>query len=186
MSTERFPVIPEDKRTAEQKAMVQAITSGPRGAGLRGPFNALMRSPDVGNRVQHVGAYVRFSSCIGPKLTELGIILVARKWTAQYEWYAHRALAEKAGLKPAICDAIAAGQRPSGMDADEAIVYDFAKELLDTTQVTDATFNAMKSRFGEQGVVDLICALGYYSLVSMVLNVAQVPLPPDATPLKPL
>lgn len=182
----RFPVIPDDKQTPEQKAMVQAITSGPRGGGLRGPFNALMRSPDVGNRVQHVGGYVRFSSCIGSKLTELGIILVARKWTAQYEWYAHRAIAEKAGLKPAICDAIAQGQLPAGMDADETIVYNFAKELLDTTVVSDATYNAMTARFGEPGVVDLICALGYYSLVSMVLNVAEVPLPPDAVPLPKL
>ncbi|MSP05628.1 MAG: carboxymuconolactone decarboxylase family protein [Acetobacteraceae bacterium] len=179
----RFPVIPDDKQTPEQKVMVQAITSGPRGGGLRGPFNALMRSPDVGNRVQHVGAYVRFSSCIGQRLTELGIIMVARKWTAQYEWYAHRALAEKAGLSPMICDAIAAGKRPVSMAEDESLVYNFAKELLDTTVVSDATYNAMKDNFSEQGVVDLICSLGYYSLVSMVLNVAEVPLPPDAVPL---
>ena len=183
---DRFPPIPEDNQTPEQKAMVAAITSGPRGAGLRGPFNALMRSPDVGNRVQHVGAYVRFSSCIGPKLTELGICMVGRKWTAQYEWYAHRRLAEQAGLNPAILVAIAENKRPANMDADETIVYNFSKELLDTTQVSDATFDAMKNRFGEQGVIDLICALGYYSTVSMVLNVAQVPLPPDATPLKPV
>jgi 4-carboxymuconolactone decarboxylase len=182
----RFPVIPEDQQTPEQKAMVQAITSGPRGAGLRGPFNALMRSPDVGNRVQHVGAYVRFSSCIGPKLTELGICMVGRKWTAQYEWYAHRALAEKAGLAPAILDAIAEGRHPAGMDADETIVYNFVKELLDTTVVGDANYNAMKDRFGEQGVIDLICACGYYTIVSMVLNVAEVQLPPDAVPLKKL
>lgn len=182
----RFPEIPADKQTPEQKAMVHAITSGPRGGGLRGPFNALMRSPDVGNRVQHVGGYVRFSSCIGPKLTELGICMVGRKWTAQYEWYAHRALAEKAGLAPAILDAIAEGRQPTGMDADETIVYNFAKELLDTTVVGDLNYNAMKDRFGEQGVIDLICALGYYSLVSMVLNVAQVQLPPDAKPLPKL
>jgi len=182
----RFPVIPDDKQTPEQRAMVQAITSGPRGAGLRGPFNALMRSPDVGNRIQHVGAYVRFSSCIGPKLTELGICMVGRKWTAQYEWYAHRRLAEQAGLAPAILDAIAEGKRPTGMDADETIVYNFAKELLDTTVVGDANYNAMKDRFGEQGVIDLICACGYYTIVSMVLNVAEVELPVGVTPLKPL
>lgn len=184
--TNRFPVIPDDQQTPEQKAMVQAITSGPRGGGLRGPFNALMRSPDVGNRVQHVGGYVRFSSCIGPKLTELGICMVGRKWTAQYEWYAHRALAEKAGLAPAILDAVAEGRQPTGMDADEAIVYNFAHELLETTVVGDANYNAMKDRFGEQGVIDLICALGYYTIVSMVLNVAEVSLPPDAVPLKKL
>jgi len=182
----RFPVIPDDKQTPEQQAMVKAITSGPRGAGLRGPFNALMRSPDVGNRVQHVGGYVRFSSCIGQRLTELGIIMVARKWTAQYEWYAHRALAEKAGLAPAICDAIAEGKRPANMAEDETLVYNFAHELLETTVVSDPTYNAMKDKFGEQGVIDLICALGYYSLVSMVLNVAEVQLPPDAVPLKKL
>jgi 4-carboxymuconolactone decarboxylase len=186
MANDRFPVIPDDKQTPEQREMVRAITSGPRGAGLRGPFNVLMRSPDVGNRIQHVGAYVRFSSCIGPRLTELGIILVARKWTAQYEWYAHRILAEKAGLAPAICDAIAENKRPAAMAEDETVVYNFAKELLDTTQVSDAAFNAMKDKFGEQGIVDLISAVGYYTIVSMVLNVGQVQLPPDAVPLKPL
>src|SRR5258708_13192896 len=126
--------------TADQKRVADAIQSGPRGAGLRGLFNALLRSPELCDLVQRVGAFVRFGSSIPPRLNELAIIMAGRKWTAQYEFYAHRRLALEAGLKPAIADAIAAGTRPTGMAEDETIVYDFVSELLATGQVSDAAF----------------------------------------------
>ena len=135
---------------------------------------AVPRSVDL---VQRVGAYVRYSSAIPPRLNEMAIIMAGRKWTAQYEFYAHRRLAIEAGLKTEICDAIAAGTRPVGMQDDEAAVYDFCTELLGTGQVSDANFKRIADRFGERGVIDLIGAVGYYSLVSMVLNVDRVPLP---------
>jgi 4-carboxymuconolactone decarboxylase len=182
MSERRFKELSPATMTPEQKKVADAIQSGPRGAGLRGPFNALLRSPEICDLVQRVGAYVRYSSAIPARLNEMAIIMAGRKWTAQYEFYAHRKLAIEAGLKTAICDAIAAGTRPAAMQDDEAEVYDFCTELLGTGQVSDANFARIKDRFGERGVIDLIGAVGYYSLVSMVLNVAQVPLPEGVEP----
>lgn len=183
----RLPPIPADQLTAEQKKVLEAIQSGPRGGGLRGPFHALVRSPDLCDLVQRVGAYVRFGTSLPQKLNELAICMAGRKWTAQYEFFAHRRLAIQAGLNPAIVDAVANGTRPQAMDADEAAVYDFVSELLASGHPSDARYEAVKSRFGERGVIDLVGAVGYYSLVSMVLNVAQVPLPDgEAPPLKPL
>jgi 4-carboxymuconolactone decarboxylase len=187
MSERRFKELTPETMTPEQKKAADAIQSGPRGAGLRGPFNALLRSPELCDLVQRVGAYVRYSSCIPARLNEMAIIMAGRKWTAQYEFYAHRRLAIEAGLKTAICDAIAAGTRPQGMQDDEAEVYDFCSELLSSGHVTGATYDRIKHRFGERGAIDLIGAVGYYSLVSMVLNVDGVPLPAGETPpLKPL
>jgi 4-carboxymuconolactone decarboxylase len=187
MTAGRFPTLTPETMTPEQKKVADAIQSGPRGAGLRGPFNALMRSPDLCDLVQRVGAYVRFSSSIPPALNELAICMAGRKWTAQYEFYAHRKLGIDAGLNPAILDAVADGSRPEGMSADETLVYDFATELLGTGAVSDAHYQPVLARFGERGVMDLVGAIGYYSLVSMVLNVAQVQLPAGETPpLKPL
>ncbi len=184
--SERFGPLTEDAMTPEQRRIAQGIASGPRGSWQRGPFKALLRSPEIADRIQKVGEFVRFQSSIEPRLNELAIILCARKWTAQYEWYAHRKLAIDAGLRPAIADAIAEGRRPGDLAEDESVVYDFAHELLHTGQVGDATFAAVKERFGEQGVIDLIGAVGYYTIVSFVLNVDRVPLPADATPLRPL
>ena len=187
MSDRRFKELTPQTMTPEQKKVADAIQSGPRGAGLRGPFNALLRSPEICDLVQRVGAYVRYSSAIPPRLNEMAIIMAGRKWTAQYEFYAHRRLAIEAGLKTEICDAIAAGTRPVGMQDDEGAVYDFCTELLGTGQVSDDNFKRIADRFGERGVVDLIGAVGYYSLVSMVLNVDRVPLPAGEKPLlKPL
>jgi 4-carboxymuconolactone decarboxylase len=146
-----------------------------------------LRSPQLCDLVQRVGAYVRFGSSIPAPLNELAICLAGRKWGAQYEFYAHRRLGIEAGLNPAILDAIADGQRPYDMSADETTVYAFVTDLLSTGQVSDRRYEAVLDRFGERGVMDLVGAVGYYSLVSMVLNVAQVPLPEgESPPLKPL
>ena len=187
MTEERFsPIAPEDL-TPDQKRMVDGISAGPRGAGLRGPFKALLRSPDLGDRVQRVGAYVRYHSAIPQALNEMAILQAGRHWNAQYEFYAHRELGLKAGMRPEIADAIALGNRPEPMDADETIVWEFADSLLKTTQVSDAHFAAVKDRFGERGVLDLVGAIGYYSMVSMILNVDRVQLPPgEPLPLAPL
>lgn len=187
MSETRFPPLDHADMTDEQRAVVDAIQSGPRGAGLRGPFNALLRSPALCDLVQRVGAYVRFGSCIPAPLNELAICMAGRKWGAQYEFYAHRRLGIDAGLNPAILDAVALGQRPTDMSGDETLVYEFASDLLSTGAVADSRYGAVVDRFGERGVMDLVGAVGYYSLVSMVLNVAKVPLPEGETPpLKPL
>ena len=183
---ERLPPRPPEQMTSRQREVAAAISGGPRG-GLRGPFQAWLRSPEVADRFQRVGEYVRFGSSIPPALNELAILVTAREWTAQFEWYAHHALAMKAGLPPAIADAIARGERPEGMDADQRAVYDFSTELHRERSVSDAAYAAVVERFGERGVVDLIAACGYYVAVAMTLNVSRVPLPDGvAPPLAPL
>ena len=183
---ERLPAIPPEAMTEDQRRVVQAITSGPRG-GMRGPFAALLRSPVVADRVQSLGAHMRFGSSIPPALNELAILVTAREWTAQYEWYAHHRLAMQAGLPPAIAQAVAEGREPEGMDADQRIVWTFCTELHRDRGVSDAAYAAVRDRFGEQGVVDLVAVSGYYVLVAMTLNVSRVPLPEGVErPLKPL
>ena len=182
MSETRFPPLTDEQMTEEQRAVVEAIQAGPRGAGLRGPFNALLRSPVLCDLVQRVGAYVRFGTSLPAPLNELAICMAGRKWGAQYEFYAHRLLGIDAGLNPAILDAVALGRRPADMSSDETIVYEFVTDLLSTGHVTDARYGAAMDRFGERGVMDMVGAVGYYSLVSMVLNVAQVPLPEGVEP----
>jgi 4-carboxymuconolactone decarboxylase len=181
---ERFPQLTLEQMTPEQKTVAEAIMSGPRG-GLRGPFNAWLRSPEVGDRLQRVGEELRFRSAIPPALNEFAILITAREWSSQYEWYAHHSLAMKAGLPPQIAADLAQGRKPEGMDADTALVWQFCTELHRNHVVSDVTYAAAKQRFGEQGVVDLIAVSGYYVTVSMTLNVAQVGLPPGVAPPLP-
>jgi 4-carboxymuconolactone decarboxylase len=160
--------------------MVDNILAGPRGS-LNGPFNALLRSPDLGDRLQRVGEYVRFKTSIPPRLNELAILVVAREWTAQYEWLAHSDYALKAGVPPAVIEEIAAGKRPSKLAPDEEAIYAFTRELVDSKHISDAAFDAVKEKFGERGIVDLVGLIGYYHTVSMLLNVDRYPLPAGAT-----
>ena len=172
----RFPELTRDRMTEVQQRAYDAIVSGPRG-GARGPFNVLLRSPELADHVQKVGAYLRFKSSLPPRLNELAILVNARFWGSKYEWYAHRPLAATAGLAESIADALAQGKRPGGLKEDEAVVYEFCTTLHRTHAVDDALFARAVAALGEQGVVDLIGVSGYYTLVSMVLNVAEVPLP---------
>lgn len=184
--SDRFPPIALEDMTAEQRPVAEAILNGPRG-GLRGPFLTWLRSPVLADRLQKVGEYLRFNSSLDRRLNEFAILITARHWTAQFEWYAHHRLAMAAGLKPEIAEDLAQGRRPAGMSEDEAAVYDFCTELRATSRVSDATFQRVMDLFGEQGVVDLIAVNGYYDVVSMTLNVAEVALPEgEAEPLKPL
>ena len=182
----RFKPLNYDEMTPPQKTMLEHLLSGPRG-GANGPFNVLLRSPEMGDLAQQFGASTRFKTSIPAKLNELAIIITARYWTSQYEWQAHHRAALQAGLAPAIADAIAQGRRPAGMQKDEEAVYNFCSELLKTKQVSDATFNAAKDVVGERGVVDLIGVMGWYNMVSMLLNTDRYPVPEGTQPeLKPL
>jgi 4-carboxymuconolactone decarboxylase len=182
----RFQPLSYDTMTPEQKKLADSILAGPR-TSLDGPFNVLLRSPEMGELAQKLGAQVRFHSSIPPRLNEFAILITARSWTAQYEWLAHRKNALAAGLNPALIDALAAGKRPPSMQPDEEAVYNFCTDVLTTKHASDATFQAAKEKFGERGVVDLMGVMGYYQLVSMLLNVDGYPLPEGAQPeLKPV
>jgi 4-carboxymuconolactone decarboxylase len=183
---DRFKPLTYRDMTPEQKKMFESLISGER-RGAGGPFNVLLRSPEMGDLAQKFGASMRFHSTIPPKLNELAIIITARHWTSHYEWYAHKRAALAAGLSAAIVDAIASGTRPAVMQPDEEAVYNFCTELVTNKQVSDRTFQAAKDKFGERGVVDLIGVSGYYGLVSMLLNVDRYPLPDGVqAELKPL
>jgi 4-carboxymuconolactone decarboxylase len=183
---DRFKPLAYDEMTPAQKTMIEHLLSGPR-AGADGPFNVLLRSPEMGDLAQQFGASTRFNTSVPRKLNELAIIITARHWTSQFEWQAHHRAALQAGLSPAIADAIAQGKRPVGMQPDEEVVYNFCSEMLTTKQVSDATFKAVKDAMGERGVVDLIGVMGWYQTVSMLLNVDRYPLPEGTqAELKPL
>ena len=173
---DRFKPLTYDEMTPAQRTMIEHVLSGPRGS-TDGPFNVQLRSPEMGDLGQQFGAATRFATSVPRKLYELAIIITARHWTAQFEWTAHHRGALQAGVSPAVCDAIAAGKRPSAMPPDEEVVYNFATELLEKKQVSDATFDAAKKLLGERGVVDLISVMGSYGTVSMYLNVDRYPLP---------
>jgi 4-carboxymuconolactone decarboxylase len=183
---DRFKPLSYEQMTPEQQQLTDRILDSERKS-MGGPFNTLLRSPEMGDLVQQLGAHIRYRTSLPHRLNEMAIIITARAWTAQYEWYAHKTLALQAGLSAAIVDAIAEGERPASMQPDEEAVYNFCTELLDTKQVSDATFQTATKAFGERGVVDLIGATGYYQLVAALLNVDRYPLPAGARPeLKPL
>ena len=174
----RFPTLDPGHLSAEQNETLDAILSGPR---------AWLRSPALGNRLQKVGEFIRYQSSLPLRLNEFAILITARVWTSQYEWFAHHPMAIRAGLDPRIAEELAQGLRPSGMADDEAAVYEFCLQLHQDKQVDDARYERALALFGEQGVVDLIGVCGYYTVVAMTLNVARVALPEGvAPPLAPL
>jgi 4-carboxymuconolactone decarboxylase len=186
LAGDRFKPLTWDEMTPAQKTMIEHLLSGDR-RGVGGPFNILLRSPEMGDLAQQFGASMRFHSSMPSRLNEFAIILTARFWTAQYEWNAHRRAAAQAGLSEDIIQAVAAGKRPAKMAADEETIYNFCTEVLKTHQVSDATFQTTVKAFGEKGVVDIMGVMGWYQFVSMMLNVDRYPLGQGVQPeLKPL
>ena len=177
----RFPDLAPGAMSAEQKSMYDAIMNGPRHS-IEGPFNAWLRSPVLGTRLQAVGEYLRFNTTVPHKLNEFAILITAVEWSSGFEWYAHHPLALKAGLEPEVAEQLRQGGRPTKMTQDEAVVYDFVTQLHRQHQVSEKTFGSAKALLGEQGVMDLIALVGYYDIVSMTLNVAQVQPPASAGP----
>ena len=178
---DRMPPIPDDKLTDAQKKVAAEIIAGPRGK-LVGPFIPLLRSPELMSRMQKVGEYVRYQNSLGHKLTEFTILITARRWTQEFEWDSHYDLALKAGVEPEILSAVREGRRPTGMTAEEEVVYDFCAELGQNQGVSDATYMRALKSFGEQGVIDLTGTVGYYTSLAMIMNVARTPLPAGKTP----
>ena len=173
----RFPDLRREQMSEAQKRVHDSLAGGPRG-GVRGPFGPLMRSPELADRVRELSDYLRFNTSLPARLNELAILITARFWGAEYEWYAHKPLALKAGLEESIPEDMARNRRPGNMKPDEELVYDFCTTLHRKHFVDDALFKRAVAMLGEQKVVDLIGVSGYYTLVSMVLNVAEIPLPP--------
>jgi 4-carboxymuconolactone decarboxylase len=183
---DRMPPIPADKMTDAQKKAIEEFKAA-RSVDISGPFVAMLRSPEVMNRARAMGDYLRFRSSLPPRLSELVIILTARRWTQQYEWNAHAPLAVKGGLDPAIVKAIADGRRPDRMAEDEDIVYSLFDEIHRHQAISDGTYARAVGKIGEQGVIDVMGLSGYYTTLAMVMNTARTPLPDGAKPaLAPL
>jgi 4-carboxymuconolactone decarboxylase len=176
---ERLPPLEPHTMTEEQKAAAAALAAGPRG-GVRGPFVALLRSPELMSRMQKVGEYLRYQSALEPRLAEFAMLIVARHWTQQFEWAVHHPLALDAGIARAALDALAEGRRPRPLREDEEAMFDFCDELLRTHGASDATYESALRLLGERGLIDLMGLLGYFTSVSMVLNVAHAPAPAGA------
>ena len=173
----RFPEIKREQMTDAQKRVYDEIASS-RG-GVRGPFGVLLRSPELADRWQRLGEYVRFKTSLPPRLNEFAILITACVWGSKYEWFAHRPLAIKGGLAESIAEDLAQNKRPANMKPDEEVVYDFCTTLHREHFIDEALFKRAMETLGERGVIDLVAVSGFYVAVSMVLNVAEIPIPPD-------
>ncbi len=177
----RMPELTYAEMDADQRAVVDRITAGPRG-GIHGPFLPLLHSPLLLDRVQELGLLCRFQSSFPPKISELLILISARFWTAQFEFSSHVESAKKAGVPEAAIEAIRTRGTPVFDDPDQTLVYAFANEFFTTNKVSDATFDAAVERFGRRSVVDLVGIMGYYALIAMTLNIFDPPLPEGTRP----
>jgi 4-carboxymuconolactone decarboxylase len=177
---DRMPAIPEAQMSPDQKRVMDEIAAGPRGR-IGGPFIPLMRSPELMNRLQKVGEYLRFQNTVGLRNSEFAVLIVARHWSQPIEWAIHRPIAEKEGVLPATCDAIAEGRRPDNMTDDETLIYNVLEELRNNRSLSDPNYAQLLKRFGEQGVIDLVAHYGYYSLLAMTMNVARTAVPENGT-----
>ena len=182
---DRMPPLERAGMNDAQRKAADELAAGPRG-GVKGPFIPLLRSPELMDRLQKVGEYLRFHSSLEPRISEFVMCVVSRQWTQQFEWAVHVPLALKAGVKPETIAALADGRHPVGMAADEAIAYQFCAELERNHGVSEATYRQSVDQFGERGLMDLLGLVGYFTTVSMVMNVAHTPPPPDAVPLLPM
>jgi 4-carboxymuconolactone decarboxylase len=186
---DRMPAIAPDQLTPAQKEAVEEFVSvrGPGVTGPFGPFVPLLRSPELMVRAGAMGEYLRYRSALPPRLSEMVILLIARQWTQQYEWYTHEPPALKAGLSPATIAAIAEGRRPVGMTDQEAVVCDLVDELTRNRSISDTTYARAVKLLGERGVMDTTGIMGYYTLLAMAMNAARTALPEGAPPpLRPL
>jgi 4-carboxymuconolactone decarboxylase len=182
MTEPRLPFIPPEDRTAEQAQTVAEFLDV-RKVEPSGPFVTMLHSPAVLSLARSMGDYLRFKSGIGTTLSELVILITAREWSQDFEWYFHAPIAEKMGIKPQTIADIREGRRPTTMSEDEEIVYDVSIELHRYKRVSDASFARAEARFGKSGVVDLIAVNGYYTFLAMQLNAAAFRIPEDGTPL---
>lgn len=183
----RFGDVPPELMTAEYHAAVEAIRSRPPASvnGVRGPTLSFLWSPHLADPLQRVGEEVMLKADLPSIYIELAILVTARHWTAQFEWYAHHDKAIDAGLPLAAAEAIARGERPD-LDDEAVAIYEFAHQLLKNGQVTDEAWEGVVGRWGKSGAIELVSTVGFYCLVAFVLNVDRYPLPDGFEPLKPL
>jgi len=173
---DRMPPLDPATMDEAQRRAAQALIQGPR-KGVFGPFIPLLRSPELMDRLQRVGEYLRFESALPARASELAIAITAHHVKNDFEWAVHRPLAIRAGVGEEAMRSIGAGERPARLEPDDRLVHDFVIELLRTNFVGDEPYRAVRERFGERGVVDLVATVGYFIAISLVMNVAGTPAP---------
>ena len=171
---DRMPPLARDAMDDAQRVAADELIAGPR-KGVKGPFVPMLRSPSLMQHLQKAGEYLRFDSALPRRVSEFATLIVARDWRQQFEWFVHAQLAQKEGTSAATIEALRCGRRPPAMSDEEAFAYDFVTELNANRGVDDATYREAVDRFGERGVIDLVGLVGYFTLVSMILNVAHTP-----------
>ena len=182
----RFPQLKVEELNDQQRAVADKIMKV-SSVGISGPYNPMLRSPILADRMFDLLDYLRFNTSVPRKLNEFAILIQARLWTSQIEWYAHYPLAIKAGLPESVAAELKEGKRPSAMQPDEAVVYDLCMELSTKHFVSDATYKRARELFSEQQVVDLVMVSGVYVSVAMLANTAEESIPAGKTPpLQPL
>jgi len=177
----RFAPLTFEQLNVYQKPLGEQILKV-SSVGLGGPYNPLLRSPVLGQRMFDLLYYLRWNSSLPLRLNEMAILITGRIWRSQVEWYAHGPLAIKAGLSPEIVADLKARKRPANMKDDEAAVYDFVTELFNKHEVSDQTFARAKQVLGEQQVVDLTAVTGTYVAVAMILAMAEEGVPSGKEP----
>src|SRR5580698_6381713 len=181
LQSPRLTKLSENSLNREQQTLADSIKSGPRGQfKMSGPFAIYLHAPMFGELAQKLGGHLRFKTGVPPRLSEFAILCTAQHWKAQYEWFAHAPIAEKAGVKPEAIRDVQAGRMPKKAAKDEQAIYTFVKELYSTKRVSTGAYNRVKKILGEAGTVELVGILGYYAMVSMTLNTFQAPLPEGA------
>lgn len=183
MPPPRVPILEEDSLTPAQRALLDSIRSSPRGASttIRGPFAVFLHAPAFGELAQQLGGYCRFKTGVPPRLSEFAILVTAKLWRAQYEWFAHVPQAERAGVKPETVRDLHKGRMPKAAPKDERAIYDFIHELYKTRRVSDKTFERVRALLGDSATVEFVGILGYYALISMILNVFRMSPPQGET-----
>ncbi len=178
----RLALIDEANMSDAQRALLEAIRSGPRGKSItpRGPFAVWLHAPEFGHLAQALGGHCRYKTALPPRLSEFAILCTARLWKAQYEWFAHAPMAEKAGVKTKTIAELRAGREPKSAPKDERAIFAFTRELYKTTRVSDRTYKRVHAVLGDAATVELVGILGYYALISMTLNVFRMMPPADA------
>ena len=183
----RFPILTPEEMSPRQKEVAAAIAGGPRG-GIRGPFLALIHNAELANRIQQLGEHLRYGNTLSLAQIELIVLTVARHWNCQYEWFAHERIARTTtDLADGIIKALAQGQTPTNMTAEETTLHLLAKQSLTNGEPSDAVYEQAAKFFGRAGVLDALALTGYYSMMAMILNSSKIPLPEGTPiPLQPL
>ncbi len=178
----RLPLIEEADMNEAQRALIEAIRSGPRGKSItvRGPFAVWMHAPEFGELAQKLGGFCRYKTSVPPRLSEFAILCTARLWRAQYEWFAHAPIAEQAGVNKKTIQDLRAGRVPKSAAKDERAIYDFVQELYKSNRVSDRAYKRVHAFLGNAGTVELVGILGYYVMISMTLNIYRMMPPQDA------